>query len=93
MDPDPFCASCQIPTINNKPRSETTLNPKTPFKWVFMDIMPDLSSKSLTKDTTFSNFLLTFNAYSKLPRLYIIENIAIEEFMDKLNIFKSDLEK
>ena len=29
--PDPFCTSCQISTINKKPRSKTPLKLKTPF--------------------------------------------------------------
>ena len=49
IDPDPFCTSFQISTINKKARSETPLKAKTPFKWVFMDIIPATSSKSLTK--------------------------------------------
>ena len=55
VDPDPFCKSCQIFTINKKPRSNTPLKSKTPFKWVFVDIIPYTSSTSLTKDTNFSN--------------------------------------
>ena len=49
VDPDPFYTSYQISKLNKKARSKTTLNPKTPFKWVFMVITPDTSSKSLTK--------------------------------------------
>ena len=55
VDPDPFCTSCQISTINKKAKSKITLKAKIPFKCVFTDIIPDTSSKSLTKETTFSN--------------------------------------
>ena len=37
---DPFCTSCQISSMNKKARSKIPLNPKAPFKWVFMDIIP-----------------------------------------------------
>ena len=37
---DPFCTSCQISPMNKNARSKNTLNPKSPFKWVFMDILP-----------------------------------------------------
>ena len=57
VDPDPFWTSCQISTINKKPISKTPLNPKTPFKWVFMDTIPAISSTSLTKQF----FQLTLN--------------------------------
>ena len=55
VDPDYFCTSCQISTINKNPRYETSLKPKTPLKCVFMYIIPAISPKILTKDTTFDN--------------------------------------
>ena len=70
IDPDPFCTSCQISSMNKKARSEIPLKTKAPFKWVFMDIIPSTAPKSLTSDTTFSNYLLIVDAYSKIPKLY-----------------------
>ena len=32
IDPDPFCTSCQISSMNKKAKSKITLNPKAPFK-------------------------------------------------------------
>ena len=75
--------------MNKKARSKTPLKPKAPFKWVFMDIIPSTESKSLTSDTTFSNYLLIVDAYSKIPKLYGMEKITIEEFMDKMDMFQS----
>ena len=40
VDPDPFCTSCKISSMNKKARSKISLKPKAPFKWVFMDIIP-----------------------------------------------------
>ena len=54
-----------------------------------MDIIPALSSKSLTKDAIFANYLLVVDVYSKLPRIYGMEKISTEEVMDKLDIFQS----
>ena len=34
IDPDPFCTSCQISSMNKKARSNITLKPKASFKWV-----------------------------------------------------------
>ena len=34
-------------------------------------------------DTTFSNYLLIVDAYSKIPKLYGMEKITTEEVMDK----------
>ena len=45
-------------------------------------------SQKLTKDTTFANYLLIVDAYSKMPKLYGMENIIAEEVMDKLDIFQ-----
>ena len=87
--PDPLCTSCQIPMINKKSRSKTPLNPKTPLKWVLMYIIPEIYSKSLTKDTTFSNYFLTVDAYSKIQILYGMENITNEEVMDSLDMFQT----
>ena len=66
----PFCTSCQVSTINKKSGSNTPLKSKTPFKWVLMDIIPAVYSKSLTKDTTFSNYLVILNTYSNITKLY-----------------------
>ena len=54
-----------------------------------MDIIPSTASKSLTSDTTFSNYLLIVYAYSKIPKLYGMNNITTEEVMDKLDMFQS----
>ena len=43
-----------------------------------MDIIPSISSKSLTKDTAFYNYLLNVDAYSKIPKLYGMENIKLD---------------
>ena len=53
IDPDPFCTSCQISSMNKNSRSKIPLNPKAPFKWVFMDIISSTAPKILTSDTIF----------------------------------------
>ena len=75
--------------MNKKARSKIPLKPKAPFKWDFMGIFPSTSPKSLTSDTTFSNYLLIVDAYSKIPKLYGTENITTAEVMDKLDMFQS----
>ena len=32
IDPDPFCTSCKISSLNKKARSKLPLKPKAPFK-------------------------------------------------------------
>ena len=32
IDPDPFCTSCKISSMNKKARSKSPLKPKAPFK-------------------------------------------------------------
>ena len=81
IHPDPFCTSCKISSMKKKARSVIPLKPKAPFKWVFMDIVPSTALKSLTSDTTFSNYLLIVDDYSKIPKLYGIDNITAEEVM------------
>ena len=54
-----------------------------------MDIILSVAPKSLTSDTTFSNYLLIVDAYSKIPKLYVMENITTEEVMDNLDMFQS----
>ena len=75
--------------MNKKARSKLPLKPKAPFKWVSMDIIPSTTPKGLTSATTFSNYLLIVDAYSKIPKLYGMEKITIEEVMDKLDMFRS----
>ena len=89
IDPDPFCTSCQMYSINKKARAKIPLKPKAPFKWVLMDIIPSTAPKSLTSDTSFSNYLLIVDAYSKIPKLYGMEKITTEEVMEKLDMFQS----
>ena len=79
--------------MNKKARSNIPLNPKAPFKWAFMDIIPSTSPKSLTSDTTFSNYLFIVDAYSKIPKLYGVKNITTAEVMDKLDMFQSRFRK
>ena len=89
IDPDPFCTSCKISSMHKKARSKLPLKPKAPFKLVFMDIIPYTAPKSLTNDTNFKNYLLIVDAYSKIPKLYSMENITTAEVMDKLDMFQS----
>ena len=75
--------------MNKKARSKLPLNPKAPFKWVFMEIIRSTALKKLTSDTTFSNYLLIVDTYSKIPKLYVMEKTTTEEVMDKLDMFQS----
>ena len=75
--------------MNKKARSKTPLNPKAPFKWVFVFIIPSTAPKRLTSDTNFSNYLLIVDAKSKIPKLYGIEKTTTEEVMDKLDMLQS----
>ena len=47
----------------------------------------------LTTETTFSNYLLFVDAYSKIPKHYGTEIITTEEVMYKLDIFQARFEK
>ena len=89
IDTDPFCTLCQISSMKKKSRSKKPLKPKSPFKWIFINIIPSTAPKRLTSDTKFSNFLLIVDAYSKMPKLYGTEKISTKEVMDKLDMFQS----
>ena len=54
-----------------------------------MDVIPSTAPKSLTSDTTFSNYLLIIDAYSNISKLYGMEKITKEEVMDRLDMFQS----
>ena len=58
-----------------------------------MYIVPSTAPKRLTSDTTFSNYLLIVDAYSKIPKRYGMEKITAEEVMDKLDMFQSRFRK
>ena len=75
--------------MNKKARSKISLNPKAPFKWGFVDIIPSTAPKDLTSDTTFSNHILIVDTYSKITKLYGMEKITTEEVMEKSDKFQS----
>ena len=79
--------------MNKKARSKIPLKPKAPFKWVLMDTISSTAPKSLTSDTTFSNYLLIVDAYSKITKIYGMENITTAEVLGKLDMFQSRLGK
>ena len=58
-----------------------------------MNIVPSTAPKRLTSETTFSNYLSIFHAYSKIPKLYGMEKITTEEDLDNLDMFQSRLGK
>ena len=49
-----------------------------------MDIIPSTAPKSLTSDTTFSNYLLIVDSYSKVTKRYGTEKITTEAVMDNM---------
>ena len=75
--------------MNKKARYKNLIKPKSPFKWVFMDIIPSTAPQSLTSDKTFSKYPLIVDACSKIPKLYGMEKITTGEVMDKLDMFQS----
>ena len=75
--------------MHKRARYKLPLKPKAPFEWVFMYVIPSTAPKSLTNDTNLKNYLLIVDAYSKIPKLYGMENITTEEVMDKLDMFQS----
>ena len=78
IDPEPFRTSLHISSMNKKAESRNKLKPKVPFKWIFIDIIPETSTKSLTSETTLSNYILIFDAQSKTPKLYGMERTNTE---------------
>ena len=69
IDPDPFYTSCYISSMNKRLDPKNPLNPKAPFKWVLMDIISTTAPKRLTIETTFPDYFLFHDAYSKFPNL------------------------
>ena len=60
-----------ISSMNKKARSKNTLKPKAPIKWFVLDIIPSTAPKSLTGDTTFSNYILIVDVYSKITNFMV----------------------
>ena len=58
-----------------------------------MDIVPATEPKCLTSESNFSNYILIFDAYSNIPKLYGMEKITTEEVMNKLDMFQYILGK
>ena len=87
--PYPFCTSYHISSMKKKARSKNLLKSKAPFKWVFMHIITATAPKRLICDAPFSSYLLIVIPCSKIPKLYGIYIITIEEVMDWLDMFQS----
>ena len=56
--------------------------------WAFMDIIPDISYNVLTEYTTFTNYLLIVDAYSRITKRFGMENITTEEVIYRLDMFQ-----
>ena len=59
------------------------------FQVSFMDIILATAPIHLTSETTFSNYLLTVSAYSKILKLYDMGGNSTKEVMDKFDMFQS----
>ena len=68
IDPYPLCTSCQISSMNKKARSKNLLNPKVPFNWFLLDIIPSTAPKSLTSDTTFLTIFYLLNKFDTMRK-------------------------
>ena len=55
--------------------SKSPLNPREPCEWFLMGIIPETAPRSLTSDTTFSNYIFIVDAYSKIRKLYALDKI------------------
>ena len=51
-----------------------------------MNIILAISSKSVTRDTTFDNYFSNVDASSNIPKLYRMDHITTEEVVDKLDM-------
>ena len=89
IDPYPFYTSCHISSMKKKARSKNPQKPKTPFKWIFMDIIPSTATKTFDKWQKIYKWLLIVNAYSKIPNFYGMEKVSKEEVMDRMDMFQS----
>ena len=79
--------------MNKKARTKIPLKTKALFKWVFMDIVPSTAPQNLTSDTTFSNYLLIVDAYSKITKLYGTEKSQQKKLWTNWICFNPDLGK
>ena len=76
--PGHFFTSCNIYSMIKKAISKNPLKPKSPFKWVFMYIIPETAPNVLTSETNFSDYLLIVDAYSKITKHYGMDKIITE---------------
>ena len=91
IDSDNFCKTCQISSMNKKARSKIPLKPKAPFKLVFINIVTSTAPKISTSDTTFYNYLLIVDAYSKIPEIYGMEKSQQKKLWTNWICFNPDL--
>ena len=63
------------------------------MKWVFLDIIPSPHSRNINKETSFANYLLIVDAYSRILHLYGLDDSTTEAVMDKLDEFQARYDK
>ena len=54
-----------------------------------MDIIPATAPNVLISETNFYNYLLIVDAYSKIPKTYVMKKFSTEEVIDNLGISQS----
>ena len=88
LSPDPFCTSYnKIAIITKRNRSKVPMGAENPLVRVFMDIIPAPHKSSFDPDCDLSNYLLIDNTYSRMSRLYGLNEIHSEAVMDKIEKF------
>ena len=84
LSPDLFCTSCKIATITKRNQSKVPIGVEKPLATVFMDIIPAPHKSSFDPDCDFSHYLLIVDTYSRIPRLYGLNDLNTEAVVEKI---------
>ncbi|MGH7973946.1 MAG: hypothetical protein ACREBR_00370 [bacterium] len=86
--PETDCQTCTITTARAKGRSRRPMTSvDKPFVFVFLDIIPNAASLSLTPRTYFSHYLLCVCRYSRQPYMHGMQHLTTQGVLEGLQAF------
>ncbi|MGH7955157.1 MAG: hypothetical protein ACREOZ_04270, partial [Gloeomargaritales cyanobacterium] len=88
LTPEKDCQTCQITMSRAKNRSRRPMtDADKPMVFVFLDLIPNPASTSITPRTYFSHYLLCVCRYSRQPFLHGLSGLTTQDVLEGIQAF------